>query len=171
MRHRRRSPGPAILPTGAANHLADTASITTHVRAEPRRLPVVVRCRLQRSVSRFVELYLKMDFAIVACTPLVWSTAWVTCRSAAREHKTYASSRDKPFLGDEKLDHFAGCEPRGFVEILVESHADVVRGGLRTRPAQPLPFANAHLECAPKRRLKGGAGHFAVTLHAVAVAD
>src|SRR4030095_9717416 len=74
-------------------------------------------------------------------------------------------------MGSEKLDQLASGQPRGFIEILVEAHADVVRGCFRARPAKPLTLAHADFESSPERCLERRAGHFAIALHAVAVAN
>jgi hypothetical protein len=74
-------------------------------------------------------------------------------------------------LDDQKVHHFAHRQARGFVQILVQTHGDVVRWGFGAWPAQPLSFPQMQFERASERSLKGRSGDLAVPLPRVAVAD
>src|SRR5271163_370494 len=75
------------------------------------------------------------------------------------------------FFGDQEIDHLADGQRGAGVEVVVEAHGDVVRGGFGARPLQVQVLADDELERADERSLERGDVHFAVALAGVAVAN
>src|SRR4030095_10419163 len=72
---------------------------------------------------------------------------------------------------EQEINHLANGQPRGFVQVFVQSHGNVVRRRFSPRPAQSLPFSKMQFERAAQRGLERRAGHLAIALPRVAIPD
>src|SRR5262249_43814637 len=71
----------------------------------------------------------------------------------------------------QEVDHLAHGNARGLKQLLVKTHADVVRGRLRARVFLAGPLAHDELQRAHQRCLQRRDIHFAVPLAGMAVTD
>src|SRR5205807_6666983 len=74
-------------------------------------------------------------------------------------------------LFDEEIDHLADRNLGRLIQVLVESHGDVVRRGFSARPQNMNIFAHNELERASQGSFECREMHLAVALARMAVAD
>ena len=72
---------------------------------------------------------------------------------------------------DEEINHLAHRNPRGFMQLRMKAHADVMRGRFSARIFLSSAFVHDELKRPDQRSFKGGDVHFAIALAGVSVAD
>src|ERR1700678_2873627 len=85
-------------------------------------------------------------------------------------HQLISLMAGELFLRHQEIHHLLDGGLGGHHQIRIGSHADVVRGGFRTRPFEPHVFAHGQLQAAAQGGLDGGLIHLAVSLGSIAIA-